>query len=471
MSWIAKRLAEADPHQAALNDGIDALPYDQLAKRVASCRKSLIGAGMEDARTIGLVVDQSVSSIILLLSLLELRAPLLPLDPSLTPSERLRVGRLAGVDLWITPDASADEQQSAEASKQRSLCYSQIFDTLPGTLRQARFSNHLLLLTSGSSGPMKAARIPYSSLWRGAGKYQRWFHLTRHDRILSAVPFFHSFGLIGALLGSLAAGGTLYVCRHPSPRQIAEEVMRNRCTVLFAVPQQYEWLSQSQMIKAEQLDSLSLPICSGGPLKEETAKAFQAKYGRRILPLYGSTETGAIAAQHPLVMDGTGATGFLLPGVDVAVTDEGRLAVASDTLFAGYVGEKDCHRRTRYFVTGDIGAVQERRVYLVGRVSQFVNLAGRKVNLEEVREVLLRHSDVREAQVIGAADPLAGEKLIAYLETRRQLDLTELRHYLSQHLASYKIPQEFHYAEGLHRGWKTSVATDDEEGREAHVDS
>lgn len=463
MGWVQERLTAADPRKLALHDESDALSYRELAVQLASRQEQLRSIGVVNGQTVALIVEQTLPAVVLLLSLLAMQVRLLPLDPLLTPEERQRIGRLAGVDLWIVPDSDVLAALPALKSDRQLLTYREISATpVHASLgrnvhSQLRPHPYMLLLTSGTSGPLKAARIPYHTLWRGAEKYVRWFSLSNRDRVHAAVPFFHSFGLIGALLATLAAGGSLYVNRHPSPRRIAETVKRHDCTVLYAVPQQYMWLAQSEMIPAALLNSLSLSICSGGSLNDAVAKAFYDKFGKRILQVYGSTETGAIAAHHPLVQDRTGATGFLLPAVDVTTKADGRLEVVSDTLFAGYLGGPLRGMRAERFLTGDIGTAKEGRVYLRGRVSQYVNLGGRKVNLAEVREALVGHVNVKDAHVIGKPDPHAGEKIVAYLTVAGRLDAAELRRYLAQRLAPYKIPQEYYFVDELPRTWKTSV--------------
>ncbi|MBO8162758.1 MAG: acyl--CoA ligase [Brevibacillus sp.] len=495
MGWITNLLAKADQRKQAIVDGRNSLTYGQLCEQLLCFRRRLVGAGIGNARAVGLAVEQSLPAVVLFLAMLDLKLPLLPYDPSLTAYERERISRLAGVDLWVTPTEAESSANAAgfpaakekgsrlqgdsaagravdgngmhAAAAERDLTYSQIASARTESGRPVRQVEHLLLLTSGTSGPMKAARIPYASLLRGAHKYVRWFRLTSLDKGLAAVPLYHSYGLIGALIGMLAAGGTLFLCPHPTARRIAEKVAKDGISVLFGVPQQYDWLSQSEMITPDMLSSLAVCICSGGTLNERVADAFYAKFQRRVLQVYGSTETGAVAAQHPVIVEGTGAVGFLMPGVDVSVTNDGRLAVDSDTLFAGYVGEGQPDQRLDCFITGDRGTVRDRRVYLTGRVSPFINLAGRKVDPHELREVLIAHPAIADALVTGVPDSLSGERIVVYLTTHHPLKTEEVIRYMQKHVASYKIPQEIHMVDELPVSWKKRLEQDCwEDGRE-----
>jgi long-chain acyl-CoA synthetase len=97
------------------------------------------------------------------------------------------------------------------------------------------------------------------------------------------------------------------------------------------------------------------------------------------------------------------------------------------------------------FLTGDLGAFDaEGRLVLAGRVSPFVNVAGRKVQPGEVEQILRQVAGLRDVRVMGVADERRGELLVAFLVMRGpRPSVVELRRFCATRLASFKIPRVF----------------------------
>ncbi len=97
------------------------------------------------------------------------------------------------------------------------------------------------------------------------------------------------------------------------------------------------------------------------------------------------------------------------------------------------------------FLTGDLGSFDARgRLTLAGRISSFVNVAGRKVHPDEVERVLRSMAGVVDVRVIGVADPLRGQQLVAGLVVNgSRPTVIGLRQFCGGRLAPHKIPRSF----------------------------
>ncbi|PEP83748.1 hypothetical protein CN581_04050 [Bacillus toyonensis] len=404
---------------------------------------------------IGLVVDHSLRSLMILLTIIEQEYSLLPLDSKCTVSEIERVKKVTETSVWIIPDTYNYESLSTSSCYTYSEVYSEQLKR-PNNNYEAE-SESLYMLTSGTSGITKIAKIPYYSLWRGAESYRDWFDIKHTDTIISTVPLTHSYGLIGACLTSIFSQATLYLCKNPTPRKVINAVHASKSTILFGVPVFYNILTQAQKITKIDLETLRLIISSGGPLDNIVKGEFFRKFGLPIQQVYGSTETGAIAATHPVRKSSLNAVGYILPNVKVETSNNGCLKVQSHTVFNGYLTEVGEHSLVinRTFKTGDYGYVKNGEVFLKGRAKTFINVGGRKINPTEIERALVDHPYITDSRVLGEVDTLYGERIVAYVQAQSEyLTIECVKEFLERRLAEYKLPHQIKIVQEISKSWK-----------------
>ena len=174
---------------------------------------------------------------------------------------------------------------------------------------------------------------------------------------------------------------------------------------------------------------MRLFVSGSAPLPAHVHNDFRARFGHAILERYGMTET-MMNVSNPY--DGerrAGTVGFPLPGVGVRlVRDDGRAAAFDEpgevqirgaNVFAGYWRRDDATRAAfvdGWFRTGDLG-VQSADGYITlrGRATDLIISGGFNIYPREIEEVILEAPGVREAVVVGAADPVRGEVPVAYI--------------------------------------------------------
>ena len=197
--------------------------------------------------------------------------------------------------------------------------------------------------------------------------------------------------------------------------------------------------------------SLTRLVSAGAPLEPSVAERFHAAFGVKIHSFYGTSETGGIAFDEA---DGPATDGFVgraLPGVEISLRDpddegRGRVHVRSSAVSIGYAGGRDADAFVDGgFLTTDLATLDaDQGLTLRGRVSSFVNVAGRKVQPEEVERALREFPGVVDARVLGMEDRHRGEKLVACLVIAGDRpSLLALRSYCGRRLAAHKIPRAF----------------------------
>jgi len=357
------------------------------------------------------------------------------------------------VSAIVAPAARADlTEREAEVS------------TLQGKLRlitergePASFEDTLLLkLTSGSTGEPKAVQVSEENLWNDGRHIVEAMGIRANDVNYGVIPLSHSYGL-GNLVAPLLMQGTPVALRELFlPGQLVEDARATSLSVLPGVPFLFEQIL-SQLRGAGCLPpTLRLLITAGAPMEPDLVASFKNDLGAKIHSFYGSSETGGITYDDeegdelgdPLTV------GKAMPETDVTIRSDERLHVHGTAVARGYV--QTSHDDVAKFVdngflSGDTGVFDDHgRLFLTGRLSSFVNVAGRKVNPSETENVLLAMPDVADAKVLGLPCNKRGQKLVAFIVPRSpHLNTIEVRSYCAEKLSPYKIPRDLILLEAM----------------------
>ena len=166
-------------------------------------------------------------------------------------------------------------------------------------------------------------------------------------------------------------------------------------------------------------------VSAGAPLDPVMAGTFARTFGVKIHSFYGTSESGGISFDDSPEVDEVATVGRPLPGVTItlrpeategAPIDGGRVHVAGDAVSSGYAGQAPTDEgfTDGGFLTGDFGRFDARqRLILTGRASSFINVAGKKIQPEEVEQVLRSMQGIEDVRVLGIADAVRGQQVVA----------------------------------------------------------
>ena len=278
-------------------------------------------------------------------------------------------------------------------------------------------SEWVSLFTGGSTGTPRMWTKTVRNLLTETVSIIANYGVTPADRLVATVSPNHIYGLLYAILTPFLASAAV-APRIPSfPAEVETAVRDNEASILISVPAHYRALNGHPFPTR----SLRLAFSSAGMLAADDALAFSAQTGVGIAEIYGSTETGGIAARVR-----TDGQSDYLPYADVDVKIEAeRLKVRSDYLSPELPLDEE-----GYFVVGDLArATIGNRFELLGRVDGIVKVGGRRVDLEAVRESLKRQPGVIDALAISLPVGRGRENLVvAVVEGHSQIvDLTSMR--------------------------------------------
>ena len=188
-------------------------------------------------------------------------------------------------------------------------------------------------------------------------------------------------------------------------------------------------------------------------------------FGPVIYNMYGSTEVvyATIATPEDLAVE-PNCVGRVVPGTVVKLFDEhgrevpvgipGRIFVANGIQFEGYTGGGTKESIDGLIASGDIGHFDVAgRLFIDGRVDDMIVSGGENVFPAEVEEALANHPDILEAAVIGVSDDDHGQRLRSFVTLRPGASLTEaeVKDYVRQRLARFKVPRDVRFVDALPR--------------------
>jgi malonyl-CoA/methylmalonyl-CoA synthetase len=323
-----------------------------------------------------------------------------------------------------------------------------------------------LIYTSGTTGLAKGAILTHGNFLANGAELVRAWRFTADDRLLCTLPLFHVHGLANALHCWLLSGCHLRLTERFEHTHAAAWFEDYRPTVFFGVPAMFVRLLEIAPDRAHAIGArLRLAVSGSAPLPAEVHEQFRQLYGSVILERYGMTET-LMNVGNPY--DGErrpGTVGLPFAHVEVEIRDDagapvavgatGELWVRGPNVCAGYWGRPEATAaawRDGWFRTGDIGErAADGYITLKGRRSDLIISGGFNIYPREIEEEILTQPGVREAAVVGVADPVRGEVPVAYVVAGAEFDEARTAAHLRAQLASFKQPRAFVRVEALPR--------------------
>ncbi|MGH9310573.1 MAG: class I adenylate-forming enzyme family protein [Vicinamibacterales bacterium] len=423
---VARELWDAAAEQRARLEALG-IGANQLVIYAAGNRPQLLGLWLA-GRSLGLA--------------------LMPVDSGATPSELDTLVRTFGASAVLTADTAAP-LPGRRVPFVRGLALVQPDD---GISRHEYKDAAVLKVTSGSTGVPKATLTTEQQLLHDAEHITTAMDIRPDDCQMAAIPLTHAYG-IGNLVLPLLLNGTAMVLRNAFvPQQFVADATAYGARIFPGAPFMFEHFS-AHLPPGAWPPVLEILISAGARLEADTLRAFHSSFGVKIHSFYGATETGGITYDDSSDLRGEATVGRPMPGVTVTLLPDdgapeggGRVHVTSEAVASGYAGGERFDEVTggRSYRTGDLGRFDARgHLTLTGRVSSFINVAGRKVQPDEVEQVLRSMPGISDARVLGIDDPARGQQIVACIVVSpgAEMSTLRLRQFCARRLAPHKIPR------------------------------
>ena len=313
----------------------------------------------------------------------------------------------------------------------------------------------LLKLTSGTTAAPRAIRFRSHQLLADCNQICDTMKITGADLNFGVIPISHSYGFSNLLTPLIARGVPMVLSRDRTPRAILSDLARSNATVFPGMPVFYQAFCEMDYVPA--LPKLRLCISAGAPLPRTVAKKFREKFNLPIHSFYGSSECGGICYDRETTNEVEGFVGQPMAGVGIELLEPessaSQIRVRSAAVADGYFPEPhESKLRNGIFVPDDLLTRDDSGFKIVGRISDVINVAGKKVNPEEVEAHLLRFSGVRQAVVFGrpaAAGVLRNEEVAACVAGSRHLTEEGLLRFCRTALSAWQVPKRIFVVDAI----------------------
>lgn len=478
--------AQKDRRKAAIFIDEEKIRYGQLLEKIDAFAGFLAHKGIKKGDKIALFLRNCPEFVYSVFAASKVGAIVVPINTFLKEEELSYILENSGATALI---ASAAYEKTVKASCAYALCTNVIWEgdieiqsgfecefaealSAPLHAPQAATTPEdtaVIIYTSGTTGKPKGAMLSYKNIFSNTHSGAITINVTSKDRAIVFLPMFHSFTFSIGVILPLYVGASIVIIKSVQPfSNIFKQVLLKRVTIFFGIPDVYNALSKAKLPWYFMWFNCVRAFISGAaPLQPKTLDAMANKFKRAaLLEGYGLSEASPAVSINTFKKQKAGSVGTALCGYEIKIVDEnlvevprgatGDVIVKGDNVMKGYLGLPEATAQTivnGWLLTGDMGYMDEEEfLFIVDRKKDLIISKGINIYPREVEEVINSFKGVAASAVIGADDEKNGEIPIAYVELEEEsdyIDEAELKTYVRQRLANYKMPRQFHIVKTL----------------------
>ena len=329
----------------------------------------------------------------------------------------------------------------------------------------------LVLHTSGTTSRPKIVPLSQRNVCASAGHIRDILSLAPADRGLSIMPLFHIHGLIGSVLSTLAAGGSVFCAPGFNALKFFAWMDEAKPTWYTAVPTMHQAILARAANNREIIAKYPLRFIrsSSSSLPPQVLHELERVFNAPVLESYGMTEASHQMTSNPLPPrpHKPGTVG-IAAGLEVSIMDEngkllgpnatGEVVIRGPNVTNGYENNPKANAegfRNGWFRTGDQGVLDaEGYLPITGRLKEIINRGGEKISPREVDEVLMDHPAIQQVVTFAMPHPKLGEDVAAAVVLRegKSANEKEIREFVAKRLADFKVPRKILILEEIPKG-------------------
>jgi len=467
----------------ALIDDRWSITFSELRVRIGRLAAGLRQRGIKQGDRVAILLGTRIEYVEIYLATAAIGVIAIPLNSRLTLQEHVLLMRdgepkllFVGAE-WLSAAqqmradvTSLETVVTLDADKSGDLDYEALMAGAgqPATPLDLRPDDPAVLLyTSGTTSGPKGAILTHRNLLADIEQYQAFVGIPKGSVNLQVSPLYHAANIFTYV--HLLAGGTTIFMPKVTPEAIFDAVEKYRVTFMFTVPTVLYALLDSPERPRRDLSSLQTLEYGAAAIVGPRLEAALEVLGNRLLHAFGMTAVTSHASMLGKIDHRThpGSIGRPLPGVEMRIVDDerqplgadqiGELEVKGDNVTIGYwrnPAATAAALHEGWIATGDLARRDaEGYYYIAGRKKDLIISGGVNIYPTDIESVLAEHPAIAEVAVFGQPDPHWGECVVAAVVLREgvRVDPDELRTFVRQKLAGFKVPKEIRVLAALPR--------------------
>ena len=475
-------------HTAILNPITnEKLNYSELEHEIIKTSLALQELGIEKNMLVAISLKDSITHVVIQLSLARIGCIHLPMDWRWGDQEKLNLITHFKPETIIVEDANSAKiivSLLTLMNKEKVINVDKLIEAIQiieddfnlgkvdfFSTNQNFIANYsqnqplLISLSSGTTGTPRGPQINHSHMISRFIAQSISLKFSWYDKFVAATPLYFGGGRT-FVLSYLFLGGTIILLPPPwQPEAFIKTLREYKPNVTFLVPTQIRDLLGLDIKTLKDCETLTSVISSGAPLHENERRSVISNISGGLIEYYASTEGGGISALFAEDMkESPSSVGKPIFRVEVQITDNEKNvqppntigtvryrgpAVASK-LFGEPSSQSVGKTEDGWFYPGDLGELDKNGfLYLRGRTKEVIIRGGINIYPAEIEQTLLKIDSINEVSVFGIEDERYGEIIVAVIAGKKTLDDETLRKLCSATLADYKIPEKFSYLNEL----------------------
>lgn len=511
LAYFLKESAQTYPKHTALDFLGKKVSYRELLDSAYRFANTLIRLGVRKGNRVAIMLPNCPQTVIAYFGTLLMGGVVVMTNPMYTPRELEYQIKDSGASVIVTLDLLFERvYQVKEKAEIRQIIVTSLKDYLPipqnwlypifaklkkikreviygdgvysfvkllgrassepcGVKLDAEHDLALIQYTGGTTGRAKGVMLTHYNLVANTIQNRLWSYRSKQagEVYLSALPFFHVFGLTVLMNQSVYLAGKMALLPRFDITMLLETVRRMKPTIFPGAPTMYMSLINHTQIMRSNLSSLEVCVSGAAPLPVELQQRFEAMTGARLVEGYGLTEASPVThANNIWEKRKIGSIGIPFPDTEARIVDPdqgtelpmgeiGELIIRGPQVMKGYWNRPEdtaSALRDGWLYTGDMAKMDEDGFFtILDRKKDVIIAGGFNIYPREVEEVLYEHPEVEEAVVAGVSDPYRGETVKAYLVMKKHSEAgaEELNHWCRNSLAAYKVPHVYEFRDTL----------------------
>lgn len=458
--------------------------YKELQSRIYKLANALLGLGVAKGDRVAVILENCFEYLEICLAIEKIGGVITPINFRLIESEIISLVDHAEANTlfiggnfveklrpFVNDFATVKNYISVGRKTEVMMSYEELLSSFPENKPSIEIIPEdlfCLCYTGGTTGTPKGVMITHRNMLSAC---TNWIIIEGVPRGVAMVltPIFH-IASFWTLLFNFMLGNTVVIVQRVDPKVLLETVEKEKVNYTLWHSSVIANILNYPNLRANNLDSLKLVNCGGGPLSKEQFKTLIEVLRCTIHYSGGMTETGTttcVNVQQQLKDDPEtlGSAGRETFNLEVRIVDEqdkdvppstvGELCVRGESVYKGYwkrPEETEESFRGGWFHTGDLLKMDSKGyLYYVDRKKDIIITGGEQVYSQEVEKVIYDHPSVFEAAVISVPDEKWGEavKAVVVLKENQLVAEEEIIRHCKKYLAGYKCPKTVEFWDEL----------------------